>query len=545
MFTISIESADEAPRSLLIEKLPCLIGRGSAADVVLAGWRVAREHARIEWYDGALRLYDTGSLSGTSVNGDRVLEYGPLTESDEILIAGYRLRVLSLETSALRTRNPHDNRSVVDPRSEVAPTDDIDLSSQRFVWRRLLHRRLLAELELRRTDIRQLSDAQLRNEARTVLERVIMTEGDFPAPIDRHALLREVLDEAIGLGPLEDLFADETVTEIMVNGTAPIHVERNGRLEITGQAFSSAEAIRLVIDRIIAPLGRHIDEASPMVDARLQDGSRLNAVIAPLCVNGPALTIRRFNKQLLAAEDLLGFGALSEPMLDFLRLCVASRRNIVVSGGTGAGKTTLLNLLAGYIGDRERVITIEDAAELKLGHRNLVSLEARPANAEGRGRVSIRDLVRNSLRMRPDRIVVGECRGGEALDMLQAMNTGHDGSLTTVHANSPRDALSRIEVMALMSGVEIPLTAIREQIASAVHVVVQQARMADGKRRITEISEITGIESGRILMQTLFRFEGRADGLGRHRSTGHLPHFLEKLSQPPESDVLALFGEAA
>jgi len=376
-------------------------------------------------------------------------------------------------------------------------------------------------------------------------EDVIHTEAALPPDIDRTTLIREVLDEAVGLGPLEGLLADDTVSEIMVNGTAPIHVERSGKIEQTELAFSSDDAIRSVIDRIIAPLGRHVDEGSPMVDARLADGSRLNAVLPPLSLSGPAVTIRRFNRRLYLAEDLVELGTLSAQMLAFLKLCVTSRRSIVVSGGTGAGKTTLLNLLSGFIGQEERVITIEDAAELRLDHRNLVSLEARPSNSEGRGLVSVRDLVRNALRMRPDRIVVGECRGGEALDMLQAMNTGHDGSLTTVHANSPRDALSRIEVMTLMSGVDIPLQAIREQIASAVHIVVQQARCPDGSRRVTDISEVNGIESGRILMQSLFRLQSIEGQAPQHLASGHIPQFLDGTPTARSASVLDLFGAGA
>jgi pilus assembly protein CpaF len=302
-----------------------------------------------------------------------------------------------------------------------------------------------------------------------------------------------------------------------------------------------------VIDRIVSPLGRHIDESSPMVDARLADGSRINAVIPPLSLVGPVLTIRRFNSRRFSSADLIELGAGSQAMFEFLEHAVRSRMNIIVSGGTGSGKTSLLNVLASFIGSQERVITIEDAAELRLGHRNLVSLEARPPNAEGRGQVSIRDLVRNALRMRPDRIIVGECRGGEALDMLQAMNTGHDGSLTTVHANSARDALARIEVMTLMAGVEMPLQAIREQIASALQIVVQQARLSDGSRKMIEISEVTGMEGGRILMQPLFRYErGRASGSeGRvgFDATGNLPLCFER--RGCDSPEPGLFSDTA
>jgi len=549
MLTLSVESAGDPPRTLRIEKLPCVIGRSSPADIILAGWRVAREHARIEIDAAGLRIVDQGSLSGTQVNGERIVAFGPLTESDEIVIGGHQLRVLALP-GIERTLNVSRDAAAefgfaMAPSQGQSDQPAGGSGSERYVWRRLFHRRLLSQIDLQRQDIRMLSGAQLREQVGRTLEEVIHSESALPSGIDRATLVREVLDEAVGLGPLEALLTDDTVSEIMVNGTAPIHIERAGKIEQTELAFSSDDAIRSVIDRIIAPLGRHVDEGSPMVDARLADGSRLNAVLPPLSLTGPAVTIRRFNRRLYMASDLVKLGTLSAQMLEFLKLCVASRRSIVVSGGTGAGKTTLLNLLSGFIGQDERVITIEDAAELRLQHRNLVSLEARPPNSEGRGLVSVRDLVRNALRMRPDRIVVGECRGGEALDMLQAMNTGHDGSLTTVHANSPRDALSRIEVMTLMSGVDIPLQAIREQIASAVHIVVQQARCPDGSRRVTEISEVTGLESGRILMQPLFRFQAAEGRPAQHHATGHLPQFFEEGMHHRSPGLLDLFGSAA
>jgi len=336
----------------------------------------------------------------------------------------------------------------------------------------------LQTLDLRRRDIRQLDTAQLRAETADLLRELLADEVRVPASVDTEVLITQVLDEAIGLGPLEPLLEDPSVTEIMVNCADEIYVEREGRLTRSPHVFSGEPAIRAVIDRIVAPLGRRIDESMPMVDARLDDGSRVNAIIPPLAVRGSAVTIRRFNRQVFSVDDLLARGSVSAAMVALLRICVQCRRNVVISGGTGSGKTTLLNVLSNLIPEGERVVTIEDAAELRLNHAHLVSLEARPPNAEGRGTVTIRDLVRNALRMRPDRIVVGECRGGEALDMLQAMNTGHDGSLTTVHANSPRDVVARLETMVLMAGMDLPVAAIRDQIASAVHVIVHQARVA-------------------------------------------------------------------
>ncbi|MFN2448182.1 MAG: ATPase, T2SS/T4P/T4SS family [Candidatus Baltobacteraceae bacterium] len=346
----------------------------------------------------------------------------------------------------------------------------------------------------------------------------------------------EIVNESLGLGPLEDLMADTAVTEIMVNGPKMIYVERAGRVAQTGKRFTSAKQLRLVIERIIAPLGRRLDESVPMVDARLPDGSRVNAIIEPLAIDGATLTIRRFGKKRMTAQDLIDKGSATEEMLDFMRACIEARLNIVISGGTGSGKTTFLNILSGYIPSHERIITVEDAAELFLNQPHVVRLETRPANLEGAGEIRIRDLVRNSLRMRPDRIVVGECRGGEALDMLQAMNTGHDGSLTTAHANTPRDALSRLETMVMMAGFDLPVRAIREQIASAVDMIIQIARMRDGSRKITSISEIVGMEGEVVTMQEVVRFtqEGMtADNkvAGEFQFTGVQPQALQRFDE--------------
>jgi pilus assembly protein CpaF len=406
--------------------------------------------------------------------------------------------------------------------------------------RAALHRKLIGALDLRRVNVAGMGDAELRATAGRIIEDIVATDPAFAAMQAWRALLRErVLDEVVGLGPLEDLLADDSVTEIMVNRHDDIFVERAGRLSRSTVTFSNDAAVLAAIERIVSPLGRRIDESSPMVDARLKDGSRVNAVIQPIAIRGPSVTIRKFARRRLTGDDLLRFGALDAAMLAFLRLAVERRANIVIAGGTGSGKTTLLNVLSSFIPMDERIVTVEDAAELQLAQPNLVALEARPPNIEGRGAVTIRDLVRNCLRMRPDRIVVGECRGGEALDMLQAMNTGHDGSLTTAHANSPRDCLSRLEVMTLMSGLEMPVSAIREQICSAVDLVVQQARFSCGTRRVTHITEVTGVEHGVVAMQDIFRFE-EADG--RFTATGYVPQFLRALARQGIAVDLAPFG---
>ncbi|MCX6434040.1 MAG: CpaF family protein, partial [Actinobacteria bacterium] len=351
---------------------------------------------------------------------------------------------------------------------------------------------------------------------------------------DRARITQEIIDDILGNGPLEPLLRDPEVTEIMVNRADSIFVERGGRLYPTDLRFSSEEHLRRTIDRIVSRVGRRIDEASPMVDARLPDGSRVNAVLPPISLDGCSLTIRKFSKEPFTVKDLVTMGTLSRPAAEVLDACVRGRLNILISGGTGSGKTTTLNVMSSFIPDTERIVTIEDAAELQLDQPHVLRMESRPSNVEGQGQVTIRDLVRNSLRMRPDRIIVGEVRDSAALDMLQAMNTGHDGSLSTVHANTPRDALSRIETMVLMAGMDLPVRVIREQLAAAINVVVQQARLRDGSRHITQISEITGLEGDTILMQDLFTFDyttlGDSSVPGRLLPTGITPNFMEKLS---------------
>jgi len=363
----------------------------------------------------------------------------------------------------------------------------------------------------------------------------VMNEERVPVPHHiREQIISEMIDDVLGFGPIEPLLKEESISEIMVNGPRQVYVERAGKLVLTDVNFKDDNHVMTVIERIVAPIGRRIDESSPLVDARLPDGSRVNAIIPPLSLIGPCLTIRKFARDPLTVHNLIGFGTITEGMADFIKACVEGRLNIVISGGTGSGKTTTLNVLSSFIPNDERIVTIEDAAELQLRQDHVVTLESRPANIEGKGAIAIRDLVRNSLRMRPDRIVVGEVRGGEALDMLQAMNTGHDGSMTTGHSNGPRDMLSRLETMVLMAGMDLPVRAIREQIASAIDLIVHQARMRDGSRKITQITEVQGMEGDVIVLQDIFTYvqtgkdeTGRI--IGNFRPTGIRPHFLDKL----------------
>jgi pilus assembly protein CpaF len=396
-----------------------------------------------------------------------------------------------------------------------------------------LHQQLVGNMDL--SVLATIGKEQLRAEVRRVAEELCQRTSNLLNRAERERLVTEVLDETFGLGPLEPLMADPTVSDILINGYHTIYVERHGRLEKTGVSFTDARHLLHIVQRIVGRIGRRVDETCPMVDGRLPDGSRLNAIIPPLALDGALVSIRRFGTQPLLAGDLVEKGALTDEMVDFLAACVQARLNIVISGGTGSGKTTLLNALSAFIPHDERVITIEDAAELRLQQPHVGRLETRPPNVEGSGIVTTRDLVRNALRMRPDRIVIGECRGSEALDMLQAMNTGHEGSMTTIHANDTRDALSRMEMMVGMAGFDMPIWVIRRQIASAIHVIVQASRLPGGARKVVKVSEVTGMEGDNIVMQDLFGFKqtGVDDQRRAHGyffTTGLRPHFLERLA---------------
>ena len=534
----------------------CFLGKEAGSLVPLKGWRVGRRQLQFALREDGLYLRDGGGMAPVRVNGEAVNEYGPLASNDTIELVDYLVRAHAIREAAA----PLDAAGPPVRQAEAAPAppdgDSAGAASLldrpgSIALRAELHRKLIAAMDLRRVNVARMADAELRATAQKLIEELIDSDSAFePLRPVRDALRDVVLNEVVGLGPLEALLADEEVSEVMVNGHNDIYIERGGRLSRSAISFSNDAAVLAAIERIVSPLGRRIDESSPMVDARLKDGSRVNAIIPPLAIRGPSITIRKFSRKRLLDTDLIGFGSIDRAMIEFLRVAVRMRANVVVSGGTGSGKTTLLNVLSNFIPDSERIVTVEDAAELQLNQPNLVSLEARPANIEGRGAVTIRDLVKNCLRMRPDRIIVGECRGGEALDMLQAMNTGHDGSLTTAHANSPRDCLARLEVMTLMSGLDIPLQAIREQIASAVGLIVQQTRFSCGTRKVTHIAEVTGMEGNIIQLQDIFRFEQDGfDAAGKVRgqflATGHVPDFYRDLARRGLEVDMSIFSRGA
>jgi pilus assembly protein CpaF len=456
----------------------------------------------------------------------------------ETLPAEDAITTLQPSSSSPMGDSPVPLRRTVAPRTN-GRSGGVPVDEKRDAIKQEVHQALLRQIDLVSASVAHTDAAKLA-ELRAKVENItatMTTSSKFEGSAEELATLRqEIIDEALGLGPLEDLMKDPDVSEIMVNGPNTIYVERHGMLERTAKRFSEERQMRLIIERIITPLGRRIDESSPMVDARLPDGSRVNAIIEPCAIDGSTLTIRRFGQRRLTSEDLIAIGAAPRVVIEFLKAAVQSRLNCIVSGGTGSGKTTFLNVLSSFLPDRERIITIEDAAELLLNQSHIVRLESRPANVEGTGEIRIRDLFRNALRMRPDRIIIGECRGAEALDMLQAMNTGHDGSLTTIHANSQRDALSRVETMVLMAGFDLPVRAIREQIASALDLVIHTARLRDGSRKVLGVSEVVGMEGDIVTMQEVIRFQQRgvdADNkvIGEFCYTGVQPSCLKRFAE--------------
>lgn len=521
------------------------IGRAPTNDLVLTEPQVSGKHARVFIEDGELYITDVGSSNGTFVDTVKLRSKIPhvVGADEEIVIGPFVLTVEKIDnesTGRFKSVEPVNSAPAKEPVSNIQPgrkhSDEYEAELQ---IKRAIHSQLIERLDLRRKDIASLSEDVLRERAaKTVEEVLIDLRWKLPQGLNRERLIKEILDEALGLGCLEELIADDRCSEIMVNSYDMIYAEREGKLQLSELKFSSEQAVLSAIERILAPIGRRIDESSPMVDARLKDGSRVNAVIRPLALNGPCITIRKFAKTPLTINDLVKFGSMSQGMADFLKLAVEHRLNIVISGGTGSGKTTLLNVISSFIPDGQRVITVEDAAELRLPQEHIISFETRPPNLEGRGAITIRDLVRNALRMRPDRIIVGECRGAEALDMLQAMNTGHDGSMTTGHSNSPLDMIRRLETMVLTGGLDLPIRAIREQIASAVNIVLQQTRFGCGTRRVTGIAEVVGMDydEGTVSLQDIFVFRQQGYGpdgkiRGHHQATGYIPKFFRTLQE--------------
>ena len=520
------------------------IGSSEAVAIQLPFVGVSKLHCVLQAQESSLRVADLGSSNGTFLNGQRVgREFVNVPSDSDIEIGSVHIRVgkLTPEMKPVLTSSAPPPPASSDPeaqfKSRILSVSGIPMAARPLVQeiKKQAHSELLLRLNMKRLALGNVSETDLEEKARTTIHE-ILNELSIPLPegVTQEKIENELYHEAIGLGPLEDLIARDDITEIMVNGPDNVYVEHKGVLYKTDTAFADDHQVIAAIERIVSPLGRRIDESSPMVDARLKDGSRVNAIIPPLALDGPSITIRKFAKTPLTVENLISYGSITAEIAHFLDVCVKIRKNILISGGTGSGKTTLLNILSGFLPNKERIITIEDAAELQLRQEHLVRLESRPANIEGKGEVTIRDLVRNSLRMRPDRIVIGECRGGEALDMLQAMNTGHDGSLTTIHANSPRDALARLETLVLMAGFDLPLRAIREQIASAISIIVQINREKDGSRKVVCVSEITKMEGEIITMQDLFVFKQDGwseDGrlLGHFEPTGAVPTFIEDI----------------
>ena len=600
MFFITlVEKGGGGEQELTFVKPEVTIGRLAGNDIVLGKGNVSKYHSRFVLKDGKYIVVDMQSTNGTFVNGKKIAAPQVVKPTDKIYIGDYILNVCAPaedqeyaegeegeagegeqeyaedeqgeegggeeeggdeeyeEEQAPRsesTRAPEKAdrmpaslaNALAKRRSKVDPAVEAYARLQKDI-----HDRLIEYLDLRRLDMDRLGDEELWRRTEKAIRDILDqmdADGELGEEIDREALLTDVLNEALGLGPLEAFLASDEISEIMVNHANQIYIERRGKITLSDKIFSSNQAVLGVIERIVAPIGRRIDESSPLVDARLKDGSRVNAIIPPLALKGPCITIRKFKRDALKIEDLIKYKTMTAQMAEFLEMCVKAHKNMVISGGTGSGKTTTLNIISSFIPDDERIITVEDAAELQLPQDHWIQLESRPPNLEGKGAITIRDLVKNCLRMRPDRIVVGECRAGETLDMLQAMNTGHDGSLTTLHANTPRDALARMETMVLMAGMDLPVKAIREQIASAVHLIVQQTRFSDGSRRLSYITEISGMEVDIVTLQDIFYFKQEGfteDGKirGRYVASGFVPKFYDELQRRGIPVNMGIFRE--
>ena len=581
MIQIIIYSPGKKPASAQLGNAAYLIGSAADCHIRLDRPEISAYHAQLIVQSSRIQLMDLGSANGTTVNGNPLYPHEPydVRPGDKLVIGRITVELTGTDSTEPAGRPAAtapsaatvEQAAPAEPAPAPAPAKDKTQNSGTDEFgkqkipllkisgvtpedrvllqeiKKLAHKELLIRLNLKKLAVSGISEEDLAQKAETTISEIV-SQLNIPLPptVPLEVLKKELFQEAVGLGPLEYLIAMDDITEIMVNGPNNVYVERKGELYRTDTAFADNHQVIAAIERIVSPLGRRIDESSPMVDARLPDGSRVNAIIPPLALEGPSITIRKFSRKPLEAADLIRFGSISPEIVHFLDICVKVRKNILISGGTGSGKTTLLNVLSSFLPNRERIITVEDAAELQLHQEHLVRLESRPPNVEGRGEISIRDLVRTCLRMRPDRIVVGECRGGEALDMLQAMNTGHDGSLTTIHANSPRDALARLETLVLMAGFDLPLRAIREQIASAIHIIVQISRERDGSRKVMKVSEITKMEGDVITLQDIFEFKQEGwDAnnriVGSFRPTGGVPTFLEEIERAKLPLDIAMF----
>jgi pilus assembly protein CpaF len=599
MFLVTLAEKGGGTEQIEFDKNEITIGRLDKNDICLNKGNVSKYHSKIVAKDGKLIVVDMKSTNGTFVNGKKIAAPMVLKPTDKVFIGDYIINVEPLDEAGggaeepppdegyeegyegeeepyeeerfdeeppppapmpVRAQPPApaeaDNSKKNMPASLAAALRrnkrKVDPRIERYTrLQKEIHDRLIEYLDLRRMDMDRLGDEELWRRTEKAIRDIIDqmdADQELPEDVDREELLTDVINEALGLGPLEAFLASEDISEIMVNHANQIYIEQRGQLTLSEKTFSSNQAVLGVIERIVAPIGRRIDESSPLVDARLKDGSRVNAIIPPLALKGPCITIRKFKKDALKIQDLVKYKTVTAQMAEFLEMCVRAKKNIVISGGTGSGKTTTLNIISSFIPEGERIITVEDAAELQLPQEHWVQLESRPPNLEGKGAITIRDLVKNCLRMRPDRIVVGECRSGETLDMLQAMNTGHDGSLTTLHANTPRDAIARLETMVLMSGMELPVKAIREQIASAVHLIVQQTRFSDGTRKICYITEVSGMEVDIVTLQDIFYY--KQDGFtednkvrGRFLASGFVPKFYDDLQRKGIPVNMSIFRE--
>jgi pilus assembly protein CpaF len=545
-FQIEIQLPDKKKQQYYLSKGTYPLGSEEGNKIIIPDHTVSKKHALLMLHSDGIYLEDLNSSNGTYVNGKEIKSKSKINQEDKITVGNCVIVIKQNEQSNQAKESIKNKKPDTDIKNKKENINK-RIVKQKSVIKKQIHNKLLERLDIKRLTVSRIQEKDLNEKVRETIKDIVSeVSSRLPSGIEPQGLIKEIYDEAVGLGPLEDLLANPEITEIMVNKYDQIYIEKNGALQLSDKMFMDDNSVLAIIERIVAPIGRRIDESQPYVDARLKDGSRVNAIIPPLSLTGPTVTIRKFSKEPFTIKNLINFGTVNADMAEFFKTCILLRKNIIVSGGTGSGKTTFLNVMGLFLPHNERIVTIEDSAELRLGQSHLIRLESRPPNIEGKGAITIRDLLRNALRMRPDRLIIGECRGGEALDMLQAMNTGHDGSMTTVHANSPRDVISRLETMVLMSGIDLPSRAIREQIASAVDLIIHTARLSDGSRKAMKVTEAVGIEGDRITMQDIFTFN--QEGLdesgkvkGNFAATGTVPTFTEEIKRRGLSIDLTMF----